>query len=132
MPRRASAPAPVEAPSSLANEGQTLLQQRRAATSGWLSRAASQHYSIQVLQSAADSDYAVERFLDQQALKPLLVDVYVTQSTVRDARMYNVLYGDFDSYSDAKQALTELPEAVSRYHPYLRNVRDVQAEATSH
>lgn len=129
MPRAEARPALAESGPAPAAAAQTLLQQRRAATRGWLTRAASQHYSIQVLQSAADSDYAVERFLDQQALAPLLGNVYVTQSTGRDTPMYNVLYGEFDSYSAAKQALSELPDAVRRYHPYLRNVRDVQAEA---
>lgn len=126
MPAQDSA---AEIAGNIAVNNGDLLQQRLAVSPGWLNRADPQHYSIQLLYSGAESSFAVERFLARESLQDVIPQVYVTRSMANEMVMYNVLYGEFATYSEAKQALTGLSEDLRRYHPYLRNVRDVQAEA---
>ena len=58
---------------------------------------------------------------------PKTFHVYVYQTTIDGARWYGVLYREYASYSEARDALSLLPRELARHRPFIRNVRDVAA-----
>ncbi len=47
------------------------------------------------------------------------------ETRIRSNLWYGVLYKEYETFSAAKAALEELPEALRDHRPFIRNVRDI-------
>jgi len=56
--------------------------------------------------------------------------VYIAPTVVNGSQRWSVLYGSFDSYSAAQQAIQAIPKALKAHGPYLRSLTAVKKEAT--
>lgn len=102
---------------------------RLEATRDWLSAADPDHYSVQLLQAEADATPLVERLLAGNEVREHLDRVYVYRSEVRGNPMLSVLYGSYDSFAAASEAVRGLQSVLPGHQPYVRTVRKVLAEA---
>lgn len=119
--------APEEKPS--ADTGVT--QRRLEATRTWLSAADPDHFSVQILQTEADATPQLERLLTGNGVCNRLDSVYVYRTEVRGNPMLSVLYGNYDNFAAASEAVRGLQTVLPGYQPYVRTVRKVLAEAGS-
>ncbi|MCF6282430.1 MAG: AAA family ATPase [Candidatus Polarisedimenticolaceae bacterium] len=106
-----------------------LLQNRIDITRRWLPGANPKHFSIQLMLAEAAGERRVVRFLQQQSSQQWIDQLYVHRVNVRGQEMLGVLYGEYASYSAAEAVLKQLPSGLARYRPYLRNLRQIQAES---
>lgn len=86
----------------------------------WLRRQPADHFILQVF--ASDEGPAVARFLN---LYRFSRQVAVYPFRKGGQRWYGVTYGRFTSHDEARAALAELPAAVQKGRPWVRQVRDV-------
>jgi len=107
----------------------SLLQQRLDSSRRWLSHVAPQHFTIQLLWAPADGQQALETFLGEVRDSPGFDQMYAYRAGASEAGALNLVFGEFDSYREAKAVLHALPDSLKRYQPFLRNVRGVLAEA---
>jgi hypothetical protein len=105
-----------------------LIESRLAQSAHWLRQADPKRYTIQVLLSAADEERGLERFLRQEGVGTAIADLYIYRTRLRDQDMHGVIYGDFATPSEARAALENLPDALRRHKPFLRNVSQVLTE----
>lgn len=120
----------IEVPDSTGSvdyQPNSLLAQRLEATNNWLASTSSGNFSIQILLANSDSTTAIEQFLAQPSITPLLQQIFVYESKLRNAAVLNVLYGRFASFSEASKVLKTLPDTVKQSQPYIRNIRDFRA-----
>ena len=110
-----------------------LLEQRLAATIGWLARQRDDVWTIQLLSSASDTD--LSNYLHSFGKSIEINDIFVYRSHA-DAKALNaktltllsVLYGAYDSKSTAERAMASLPGHMKSNRPLLRTVQSVRAE----
>ncbi len=120
--------APV-APVVTASSGADLLGTRIEVTRLWLMQANPSHFSIQVMLASTAEEGVLERLLQQQSNKGELDNLYVHRINMRGKEMIGAFYGDYRSYSEAEVALKQLPQALNRFQPYLRNMQQILAES---
>ncbi|NIM29616.1 MAG: AAA family ATPase [Gammaproteobacteria bacterium] len=122
------AAAPVDKSPSAA-EGRAdvgpLTEARLAATRAWLASADGRHFSIQLLLTDFARRANLERFLREREAAGEVDDYYVFETRIRSNLWYGVLYKEYETFSAAKAALEELPEALRDHRPFIRNVRDI-------
>jgi type II secretory pathway predicted ATPase ExeA len=106
-------------------------RQRLEATRDWLSAADPDHYSVQILQAEADAASSVEQLLARHDVRDRLDRVYIYRSEVRGNPMLSVLYGSYDSFISASEAVRTLQSVWPGHQPYVRTVRKVLAEIGS-
>jgi len=126
----AAQPAPDAAPASDGPRApkakpRNLLEQRLAETRAWLERVDPRHFSIQLLATDARQRRNLEHFLERRVRDGHLARVYVYQTRINGREWFGVLYGEFESVAEARSALRELPQALQRYQPFIRNVSDI-------
>lgn len=109
--------------------GDNLLGHRIDATHQWLTQSTPEHFTIQVLWAKPRGEDSVIQFLQQTQQAGVLEQLFVYREGGMDSGALNVVYGEYVSYSAAQDALTELPEILLRYGPYLRNVSGVMKDA---
>jgi len=105
-----------------------VLQKRLELTHSWLKRVNPDHYSIQVLATDAAQRANLVGFLKRRARNGLLENIYVYETVISKRPWYGVLFGEYDKYSDAKEALRELPRSMTRQQPFIRNISDITAK----
>ncbi|MCC6206793.1 MAG: AAA family ATPase [Gammaproteobacteria bacterium] len=103
--------------------------ERLEATLRWLSSADPDHYSVQLLQAEADASASVDRILSAGEVRKHLEQIYVYRSDIRGNPMLSVLYGSYDNYAAASEAVRDMESMLPGYQPYVRTVRRVMAEA---
>jgi MSHA biogenesis protein MshM len=126
----ASASAPARPPASAdggnpaqASSPRSLLAGRLDATAAWLARAARGHFSIQVLMT--DTRSGLEQFLLARQSAGDIDDLYVYRTTVGGRTWFGVLYKEYATYREAREALHGLAPELRRHRPFIRNIRDV-------
>jgi len=105
--------------------GDTLIDQRLAATHAWLRSADSGYYSIQLMLTDAGRRRNLEAFLRDRKRAGDLGRIFVYQTRIGRRARFGVLYGVYPTLSAARAALAELTPDLARYRPFIRNVRDV-------
>ncbi len=111
------------------NQHRSILASRLAQTDIWLTNAAPEHLTIQLLWGQSDKVAAVEGFLQQAKNENLLHQLFVYQTNRDRPNVISVVMGEYTSLSQAQAALDSLPQSLKLYLPYLRNVKSVLAEA---
>lgn len=102
-----------------------LLDQRMEITRDWLRNTNEAHYSIQLLLTARSQRRHLEAFLERQARGEGLQHLYVYETIIDDRPYLGVLYGEFSTLTAAREALDNLPPALKRLGPFIRNVSDI-------
>ncbi len=121
----------VEIPQPQSAADSTLVA-RIAAAQDWLSRDDTAGFTIQIMTSDDVEAAPLERFLLNPALKGHLDQVYIAPTVVNGTQRWSVLYGSFNNYADAQQAISTIPKALKAHGPYMRSLSAVKKEATSH
>jgi outer membrane protein TolC len=109
-----------------AMSGAALLEYRIAATEAWAS-AEERPFTVQ-LGTARGSQAEVERFLRISRANGLIDRVFVYRSDDEALPHWGLIYGAFDSLTDARVASENLPRKMRRYGPYVRNVSAIARE----
>lgn len=104
-------------------------RERLEATRLWLSSADPDHYSVQLLQAEAEAAALLDRFLSTAGAREQLEHIYIYRSDVRGSPMLSVLYGSYESYAAASEAVRDMESMLPGYQPYVRTVRRVMVEA---
>jgi len=102
-----------------------LFDWRMEITRQWLRNTNEAHYSIQLLLTSRTQRPQVEAFLKRQVGDDGLQHVYVYETVIDNRPYIGVLYGEFPSLTAAREALENLPGALKRLGPFIRNVRDI-------
>lgn len=132
MPLAVVAPAPVkpemEQVVSL-KDGGALLESRLKQGGVWLATATPGHLTVQLLRGTSHETMALEHFLLKARDENLLSKLFVYRTVTDGAEVINIVMGEYKTLSQARAALNALPESMTRYQPYPRNVKSVLAEA---
>ena len=103
-----------------------LLEQRLLATERWLKAAEITTFSIQLLGS---NDPALLRRYFETLSKYIEIEkVFVYRTVANQQPSMTVLYGAFDTRSDAVKSLEALPEELKVNRPYIRTVQGIRSE----
>jgi septal ring-binding cell division protein DamX len=70
---------------------------------------------------------SLEDFLRARARAGEIERLYVYRTTISGEPRYGVLYREFRTFGEARDALERLPAELSRHRPFIRNVRDIAA-----
>ena len=97
-----------------------LLNERMAAYAQWRTKPAG-NYTIRLLAAPGSGGKTVERFLQTIGRISDIRQSYVTVLNTENSD-YVVYYGDFQSYSEALDAMVELPEPLKRFSPYISSI----------
>lgn len=89
----------------------------------WLWNRDPSHYALQLL--AGRNEAGIRRFLRQHQLLGKAV-YYRTRRG--EQTVYVIVQGDYPSRQDARKAITELPAALQKLHPWPRRFADIHAE----
>jgi type II secretory pathway predicted ATPase ExeA len=109
---------------------ESTLTARIAAAQDWLSHDNRTSYTIQIMTSDDSAQAPLERFLLNPALQAHLEKLYIAPAVVNGSQRWSVLYGSFDSYAAAQQALNVIPTVLKGHGPYMRSLTAVKKEAT--
>jgi MSHA biogenesis protein MshM len=105
--------------------GESLVDQRLAATRAWFKSVDKEHLTIQLLMTSPRRRQSLEQFLRRWQAVGDVSRVYVYQTQIGDAKWFGVLYNEFGSVQEAEAAIKDLPESLKRHGPYVRNIRDI-------
>ncbi len=120
-------PAVGRAQAGGSEDERALLARRLDATQAWLARADADHFSIQLLMTDAGGRAGLKDFLSARQRAGNLEDIYVYQTTIRGKTWFGVLYREYDTLKEAREALGRLTPELRRHQPFIRNIRDVAA-----
>ncbi len=120
------------APAAGTSLNKTSFDARVAATRTLLADDASGRFTVQVMTSDDDARGPLEKLLLDPALAAHLDHLYIAPTQINGSRRWSVLFGGFDSYSEARQALQDIPRVLKGHGPYLRSLNAVKKEATSY
>jgi type II secretory pathway predicted ATPase ExeA len=105
----------------------SLLQWRLGQTRQWLQRVDKNRYSIQLLATDAGQRNNLEVFLARRKRAGQIGSIFVYTTRIHSREWYGVLFGEFENYSQAREALRKLPPALLRHKPFIRNIKDINA-----
>ncbi len=126
-PASPAATPPVEtAPVAAAPAGSTLFETRLAATTAWLASAKPRTYTIQLMGSTDDQQ--LNQHLKFLANSIDINSLFVYRTVAKGAPALTVVWGSFDSQSEAREAMAKLPPFLRAYRPLLRTVQGIKAE----
>lgn len=90
---------------------------------GWLWSQNPNHYTLQL--TAGTSEKAIQAFIKQYSLDGKAIYFH----RLRDGKnWYIMIYGSYSDYSTAKQAINQLPLAVQKAKPWVRQFSAIHAE----
>lgn len=111
-------------------DSKDLLEVRVAATEEWLATEAPKTFSIQLLGTNAPE--FLRSHLNDLAKVVEINKVFVYRTQAKQKPWLTVLYGSFNSYRAAQEALDKLPESLKGNRPFLRTVSGVREEIDRH
>ena len=103
----------------------SLISERLSATERWLSIQDGKRFSIQLMLTKESEWRSLEAFLANWAEQGQLERVYLYRTVRHGTSWYGVLFEGFQSLSGARTALSQLPPALKRHKPFVRNIRDI-------
>ena len=109
---------PPPAPSRPSNSGDILGED-------WVRSQPGEYYTAQI--GSSTSEQGIKSFLSNPGLQETRAYVRVF---VKEAYRYSALYGSFDSYSAAEQAVAQLPAEIKATKPWIRKFKTVQSLLT--
>ncbi len=141
---QAGAPAPPETTMAIAPEArnfrpvsgnprqdetkdQSFLEWRLEETRKWLANADGNRFSIQLMLVNANRAGKLEENLRHGGLGTELDNIYVYRTRIRGTDLISILLGEYAAYGEARRRLKDLPPAMQRARPFIRNVSDIQA-----
>jgi len=124
-PSADSAAAPKAATEAPTPTG-SLLDARLAATRDWLDTAKPRTYTIQLM--GADDDQQLNHHLKFLSNIIEINSLFVYRTVAKGAPALTVVWGSFDSQSEAREAMAKLPPSLKAYRPLLRTVQGIKAE----
>lgn len=104
----------------------SILKQRLQATERWLATAEKNHYCIQIMETTAERTENLIKFLHKPEIQPLLPQLYVYKSDVKNQTFWRVLYGKFADQASATAAINTLPLSLQRNQPFLRAISNLK------
>ncbi|WP_201212731.1 tetratricopeptide repeat protein [Rhodocyclus purpureus] len=127
----ATAPTPATPPvtsQATSPAAGSALDARIAASGDWVQRTPGGHYFIQLWANRADQRTAAEDKLDEALalLDPEQVRAYRSALSGRDR--IGIIYGDFADRASAAAALAQLPVALRKSRPTLRQVHQLRGD----
>ncbi|MBX3665516.1 MAG: AAA family ATPase, partial [Burkholderiales bacterium] len=117
--------AATEAPSAAGS----LLDTRLAATSVWLDSAKPRTHTIQLMSSGDEQQLNNHLKFLSNIIE--INSLFVYRTAAKGAPVLNVVWGSFDSQSEAREAMAKLPPSLKAYRPLLRTVQGIKAEVRS-
>lgn len=102
--------------------GMPLVSRRLQASREWLQQPADGQLTIQLLLTENDDLQELEKLLSNQAYNEILAELYLYRSEVAGRQRWNLLYGEFDSKTEALAALADLPTGARSHQPFLRSL----------
>lgn len=102
--------------------GMPLVSRRLQASRDWLQQQADGQLTIQLLLTENDDLHELENLLSGQPYKEILSNLYLYRSEVAGRQRWNLLYGEFDSKTEALAALADLPAGARSHQPFLRSL----------
>ena len=123
-------PAVVQAQTATESSKQaheTLLDWRLARTQQWLRQVPKSRYSIQLLATEASQRRNLEAFLARRERAGHIQQIFVFATQINAREWFSVLFGEFATYTQAVDALRELPAELLQRKPFIRNVKDFNA-----
>lgn len=108
-------------------QDRSLLQWRLGQTRQWLQQVDKNRYSIQLLATNAGQRDNLEAFLTRRQRAGQLGEIFVYTTRINSREWYGVLFGEFESYSQAREALRNLPRELLSHKPFIRNIKDINA-----
>lgn len=115
---------PQTATESTKQAHETLLDWRLAHTQQWLGQVSKSHYSIQLLATEASQRRNLEAFLARRERAGHIQQIFVFATQINAREWFSVLFGEFASYTQAVDALRELPAELQQRKPFIRNIKD--------
>lgn len=113
-------------PATVANRSSSLLSNATAIpenAGSWLWSQDPRHYTLQLL--AGGSKQAIQSYIQRYKLKGKAAQFH----RMRDGKdWYILLYGSYDGYTKAKQAVEQLPLAIRKSKPWPRRFSAIHAE----
>ena len=127
-PAAAASTAPAEPSAAVESTppAGSLLDARLAATRDWLDSAKPQTYTIQLMGS--NDDQQLNHHLKFLSNLIEINSLFVYRTVAKGAPALTVVWGSFDSQSEAREAMAKLPPSLKAYRPLLRTVQGIKAE----
>jgi len=129
--RVASAPQPTPkaaaaATSTQISESKDIMDQRIQATEAWLAGASPKTLSIQLM--GTNEPEFLKSSLNELSKLIEMNEIFVYRTQANKKPFLTVLYGRFNSYRAAQEALDKLPESLKVNRPFLRTVAGIREE----
>lgn len=118
-----------KANSDALQDGRTLA--RLNATRAWAAGIEPKRYTVQILTTfteRANEIRGLERLVENDAVQPVLGELYLHDGTMDQKPVLVLSYGGFDSFEAARTAVARLPRELTRYQPLVRTVESLRAE----
>ncbi len=102
-----------------------LVLARKVHSRRWLRSVNLNHYSIQVLLADTTGSDGLEHLLRQEGISEFLNQMYIVDTTINGTKRLGLLYGEYQTLAEARQALDTLPDVLRRYKPQIQYLRKV-------
>ncbi len=112
---------PTENTESVSTANPPTTSVSRLNLTGWLQQQATDKYTLQ-LASVTDENSIIQ-YIKRSGLTSEVGYVVVI---VNGMTRYNAVYGIYDAHAEAKRAINELPAAVQKANPWVRNIGILQ------
>jgi len=131
-PENTTAPSSVEQAKELPTTDSTppTLDKLLAESHPWLESLPDDHWFIQLYTTnTANHPEAAEKFITSARASGLdMGNLHVYYSNFGGRNRYGIIYGDYASMSDAKNALNSLPVELKRNHPFARQAKQLKLD----
>lgn len=127
-PASATPPRPQAVDGSVAKPAATrvTLEERIAGSEEWIRQLPDSHYFIQLVRTSA-GDRATAEAVFADALRKLdPAQLHAYRSALSGRERIGVIYGDYATAGEARQALADLPPLIWGIRPYVREVRQLR------
>jgi hypothetical protein len=109
-----------------AAHGEDLVSRRFAATQEWLNKEPHNTFSIQLM--GTNDEQQLKHHLNEIGKFVEMNKVFVYRTSVKQEPSITILYGSFNSYRAAQEALEKLPPFLKANRPILRTVQGIRTE----
>lgn len=121
---------PITIPVAI-SESRSLLEVRSDATLQWLSDSNRQGYTVQFLSGEMNNLEFAESFLEVLATAELIEDSYVCMSTLSGKAYWTIKHGSFSGLSVASKFISELPEKLHNFKPFVQNISGLECNSNN-
>ena len=116
----------AQKPVAIAYQG--LLDQQLHLTRGWLEKAESNNFTIQLILLEAWAVKEAESYLRKASQSLDMNNVFVYEAIIRGQPVYSVLYNEYANKEDAIAQLKQLDRELKVSSPFLRTVKGIRAD----